>query len=115
LIWLFIIYYIKSKKDIILFILLYTKIQGEKLTKKNKITRVSLTGGLIGALTTNPKKALENEIDKANQDGWSAIHFESHKTTNLFIMFLQIIVLILTVGLFTWGGGYLILFEKESL
>lgn len=71
-------------------------------------------GGLIGALTTNPRKALADKIDKNNQEGWNAIHIEPHRTTNLFILVLQILVLLLTLGLFTWGGGYLILFEKET-
>ncbi len=84
------------------------------MAKKNKVTRVSLMGGLIGALTTNPRKALENEIDKQNQEGWNAIHIDPHRTTNLFIWVLQLVVLVITFGLFTWGGGYLILFERDA-
>ena len=85
------------------------------MAKNNKIVRISLMGGLIGAITTNPRKALESAIDKANQEGWNAIHIESHRTTNLFIFLLQLIVLVITFGLFTWGGGYLVLLEKEAL
>ena len=84
------------------------------MARKNKVTRISLMGGLIGALITNPRKALEDEIDKGNQGGWSAIHIEPHRTTNSFIWVLQLAVLVLTLGLFTWGGGYLILFDKEA-
>jgi len=83
------------------------------MLKKNMVTRVSLMGGLIGALATNPRKALENEIDKANREEWNAIHIEPHITTNLFVWILQLLVLALTLGLFTWGGGYLVLFERE--
>ena len=83
------------------------------MAKKNRVSRVTLMGGLIGALTTNPRKALENEINKLNKEGWNAIHIDQHRTTNLFIWVLQILVLVLTLGLFTWGGGYLILFEKD--
>ena len=83
------------------------------MAKMNKIARISLMGGLIGALTTNPRKALESAIDKANEEGWNAIHIESHRTTNLFVFFLQLIVLVVTLGLFTWGGGFLVLLEKE--
>ncbi|MBU1168163.1 MAG: hypothetical protein KKD44_01225 [Proteobacteria bacterium] len=89
----------------------------EDLSKSNninKVSRISLMGGLIGALTTNPKTALENEIYRNNQKGWKAIHIKNHSTTNLFIWLLQLIVLLLTFGLFSWGGGYLVLFEKES-
>lgn len=83
------------------------------MAKKNKILRISLMGGLIGALTTNPRKALEDAIDLENQSGWSAIHIDAHKTTNLFIALLQLIVLLLTFGLFTWGGGYMVLLERD--
>jgi hypothetical protein len=50
------------------------------MAKKNKVARISLMGGLIGALTTNPRKALEDEIDKGNNEGWNAIHIEPHYT-----------------------------------
>ena len=83
------------------------------MRKKNMVARVSLMGGLIGMISTNPKKALEGCIDKANEEGWNAIHIEPHSTTNIFVMFVQVLVLICTLGLFTWGGGYLILLEKE--
>lgn len=39
-------------------------------------------GGLLGALLTNPRKALEDTIDKGNQEGWNAIHIEPHGTIN---------------------------------
>lgn len=80
--------------------------------KRNKVIRLSLSGGLIGLLTTNPRKALDDAIDKANQDGWCAVQIQSHRTTNLLIMFAQIIVLLLTLGLWTWGSGYLVLMER---
>ncbi len=85
------------------------------MPKKNKVVRISLMGGLIGALTTNPRKALENEIDKGNNEGWNAIHIEPHSTTNLFVGALQLVALVCTLGLWTWGGGYLVLFEKEVM
>ncbi len=82
--------------------------------KKNKVSRISLMGGLIGVLITNPRQALEDEINRANEHGWNAIHIEPHRTTNLFIAILQFVVLIVTIGLFTWGGGYIVLFEKDK-
>ena len=85
-----------------------------RMAKKNKVSRIFLSGGLIGALTTNPRKALEAEIDRANQEGWNALQIQHHGTTNLFIWVLQMTVLLLTIGLWTWGGGYLILFERDA-
>ena len=83
------------------------------MSKKNKVVRISLMGGLIGALTTNPRKALEEAIDKENNEGWNAIHIEPHSTANLLVWVLQLVVLVCTLGLWTWGGGYMVLFEKE--
>ena len=85
------------------------------MAKKNKVVRVDLTGGFIGAFSTNPRKALEEAIDKGNNDGFNAIYIMPHSTTNAFIFLLQILLLLCTLGLYTWGGGYMILFEKEVL
>lgn len=84
------------------------------MEKKNRIVRIALMGGLLGAILTNPRKALEDEIDTANQQGWNAIHIEPHRTTNLFIWVIQILVLLLTLGLWTWGAGYLVLLERDA-
>jgi len=82
--------------------------------KLNKIVRISLSGGIIGAIFTNPRKALDDILLKNNRDGWNAHQIMSHKSSNEFILLIQIIVLIMTLGLWTWGSGYFILFEKES-
>ena len=84
------------------------------MSKVNKVARISLSGGLIGALTTNPRKVLDDTIDKHNQDGWNAVYFAEHKTSNLFVLFLQILVLVCTLGLWTFGAGYMVLFEKAT-
>ena len=81
--------------------------------KTNKVVRVSLSGGLIGLLTTNPRRALDNMIDKHNQEGWNAVYFSNHTDTNLLVTFLRLMVLICTGGLWTWGAGYLVLFERQ--
>ena len=83
--------------------------------KANKVVRISLSGGIIGLLTTNPRRALDNAIDKHNQDGWNAVYFSEHKQTNILAVILQIVVLICTLFLWTFGAGYLILFEKEKI
>lgn len=81
--------------------------------KKNKVGRISLSGGIIGLLTTNPRRALEDHIEKSNADGWHATHIEPHTTNNLLVTAAQFAVLIMTLGLWTWGAGYIVLFEKE--
>ena len=84
------------------------------MSKINKVVRISLSGGLIGALTTNPRKALEDRIEKENKNGWNALYFSEHKTSNLFIAILQFVVLVLTLFIWTFGAGYMILFEKDA-
>ena len=84
------------------------------MAKVNKVVRVALSGGIIGALFTNPRKSLDDVIDKNNQDGWNAIYFSEHRTSNLFIWLLQLIVLFATLLLWTFGAGYMVLFEKET-
>ena len=64
-------------------------------------------------LTTNPRKALDEAIESGNQDGWNAIYFSEHKTSNLLIVLVQILVLVFTLFLWTFGAGYMILMEKE--
>lgn len=78
----------------------------------NKIVRISLAGGLIGLLTTNPRGALERTITRANEEGWRTVQVVPHSDTNLFVLILKLAVLILTLGLWTWGAGYLVVLEK---
>ena len=82
--------------------------------KKNKVIRIALMGGLLGMLLTNPRNALQKSMDAHNNEGWYAKEIVPHSTSNLFVLILQVVVLILTIGLFTFGAGYLILFERED-
>lgn len=83
------------------------------MAKKNKIRRISLAGGIVGALFTNPRKALDDMIDKENQDGWNAHQILPHATLNILVKAFQIAVLVCTLGIWTFGSGYLVLFERE--
>ena len=87
---------------------------GEIMKKINKMVRISLAGGIIGLIFTNPRKALDKIIEKNNEDGWNAIYYTTHSESNLIIILIQWLVLIFTLGLWTFGAGYLILFEKEK-
>ncbi|MCR5085016.1 MAG: hypothetical protein K6A65_05895 [Succinivibrionaceae bacterium] len=82
--------------------------------RANKVERVALMGGLIGLLLTNPRGALDKALVRANTDGWHCRQILPHSTSNLFIMILSMICLCLTLGLWTFGAGYLLLLEKES-
>ena len=83
------------------------------MAKINKVVRISLSGGLVGLLTTNPRRALDARIDQENQAGWNAVYFLPHTDTNLLVGVLRLAVLACTLFLWTWGAGCLILFERE--
>ncbi len=79
----------------------------------NKVVRISLSGGLIGLLTTNPRRAIDAAVDKGNQDGWRCHQILPHSSRNMLVVVVQLAVLLLTLGLWTWGAGYILLFEKQ--
>ena len=81
--------------------------------KTNKVVRIALMGGLLGMLLTNPRGALDKALAQANSEGFYCRQIVPHSTTNLFIRILQIVCLMCTLGLWTFGAGYLLLLEKE--
>ena len=80
----------------------------------NKIVRIELTGGIIGMLFTNPRRALDKEVQNQNEDGWECHQIMPNPAPNIFVKILQLVVLILTIGIYTWGAGFLILFKKPA-
>ena len=84
------------------------------MTKVNKIERVALSGGLIGLFTTNPKRAIERVLEANNAEGWTCRQIIPHSTSNFGVVIFQLIVLLCTLGLWTFGAGYLLLMEKEQ-
>ena len=84
-----------------------------RASRVNRVDRISLSGGLVGMLLTNPRRALDNKIKQENADGWRIVQIMPHKEANLFVFFLQILVLCLTLLLWTWGAGYLLVLEKD--
>ena len=81
--------------------------------KANKVVRVSLSGGLVGLLGTNPRKALEDAMQEHNVKGWNCHQVIPHEGRNWLVGLVQGIVLILTLGIWTFRPGYLLLLEKD--
>lgn len=78
----------------------------------NKVVRIGLAGGLIGALVTNTKSAFEKAINEANAEGWNLAEVVPLSGTNLFMLLIRVFLLLITLGLFTLGSNYLLVFEK---
>ena len=77
----------------------------------NIVRRASFRGGLIGLFTGNSKRrTLERGIQQLNFDGYQVVLLEEDNW-GLLGRLLSIILLIITLGLFTVEPGYLIIGE----
>lgn len=79
----------------------------------NKVVRIGLAGGLIGAMITNTRSAFDKAIAQENQLGWNLCHVEAVGANNLIMLIIRVIILVLTLGLFTLGANYILIFEKD--
>lgn len=75
---------------------------------KSRIDVINLQGGIIGALLTNPLGALRKRAALLDDNGYRIHQVLPHRTTNLLMAILQIVVLALTLGLWTFGAGYIV-------
>lgn len=82
--------------------------------KRNKIDEVSFIGGLIGFIFVNPRSVIDARVKEANDHGWTLVDFQKSTGNNLLINVLRVLLLIFTLGLFTFGDGMFLAFEKEE-
>ena len=82
--------------------------------KRNKIDEITFIGGLIGWLMVNPKATIDNRVAEANKAGWTVVNIIPGGEQNALLRLLRIIVLFVTLGLFTFGDGVYVIFEKEE-
>jgi hypothetical protein len=82
--------------------------------KRNKIDEITYIGGLIGWLVVNPKATIDNRVAEANKAGWTVVNIISGGEQNALLRLLRIVVLVVTLGLFTFGDGVYVIFEKEE-
>ncbi|MCA9744315.1 MAG: hypothetical protein H6695_02420 [Deferribacteres bacterium] len=81
----------------------------------NMVLKVNLKGGLIGFLLDNPRKTLQEKLLVANRNGWKVIQVIPDTTGNLFVYIFRLILLIVTLSLYTQANGYLIILEKKQI
>ena len=82
--------------------------------KRNKIDEITFIGGLIGWLAVNPKATIDNRVAEANKAGWTVVNIIPGNEQNALLRLLRIVVLVVTLGLFTFGDGVYVIFEKEE-
>jgi len=80
---------------------------------QNKVINVTLTGGIIGALVSSPKNRLNTKIGAVNEEGWKVIQIIPANSGNIFLTIGRIILLIITLFLYTKENGYYVVLEKK--
>lgn len=83
------------------------------LSKENKVIRVNFSGGLIGLVFGSHKGKLQKEIDEQNKSGWNYVD-SLPDDPNLVLIILRLLLLTVTLGLWTLGVGYILIFERPK-
>lgn len=78
----------------------------------NKVVNVTLTGGLIGLFTASPQSSLNNRIKKENANGWRVVQVIPADSGNIFLYIFRLLLLVITLFLFTTANGYYVVLEK---
>ena len=81
------------------------------MQKTNQVVRVSFSSGLLGLLVGSSRGKLEAVIQKHNKEGWNLAEIVPDNP-NLIILVLRVLLLLLTLGLWTLSSGYLLIMEK---
>jgi hypothetical protein len=81
--------------------------------KQTKVVNVTLTGGIIGILSLSPLNTLNKIIKREGANGWSVIQIIPAESGNIFLTILRLLVLVLTIFLYTTVNGYYIVMEKK--
>ena len=81
---------------------------------ENKIVNVRLTGGILGLLFSSPQTKLDNAIKDANAKGWRVRQVIPAVSGNIFLWLLRLILLIVTLLLFTTANGFYIVLERDK-
>jgi hypothetical protein len=85
-----------------------------KIKTMNKIVNVTLTGGIIGLLSASPQNSLNDIIKKENDNGWIVIQVIPAASGNIFLFIFRLLILILTLFLYTPVDGYYVIMEKNK-
>lgn len=81
------------------------------MLKTNKVVRISYSGGLLGLLFGSARGKLEKLLSEHNKAGWNLAEVVPDNP-NLLIWVVRIIILVLTLGLWTLSNGYLLILER---
>lgn len=80
----------------------------------NKVVNVTLIGGIIGLFVVSPQNSLNSRIRKENAQGWRVIQIIPAASGNIFLFALRLLILMITLFLYSPSDGYYIVMEKSD-
>lgn len=78
--------------------------------KTNKVVRIRYSGGLLGLFFGSARGKLEKALEQHNREGWNLAEVVPDNP-NLIIWLVRLVLLIVTLGLWTLSNGYLLILE----
>jgi hypothetical protein len=82
------------------------------MAKINAVERINYAGGLLGLFFGSSKGKLGAKVLDMNSQGWN-LHLIHQEQLNLVWLMIRLIILFLTLGLWTIGNSELLIFEKD--
>jgi hypothetical protein len=83
------------------------------MAKANQIERIFYAGGLYGIIFGSSRGKLQAKVEEMNARGWS-LHLIHEDKSNLLIVLFKILILIMTLFIWTIGSSELLVFEKDK-
>jgi len=88
------------------------EVSAQQTIQLNKVVNVTLVGGIIGLIGVRPNNALNSRIKKENANGWKVIQVIPSSSGNLLLSLLRVVLLIITLFLYTTADGYYVIMER---
>ena len=79
----------------------------------NQVERITYAGGLYGLIAGSSKGKLQTKIEEMNAKGFN-LHFIHAESLNALHLLFRLLILALTLGIWTLGSSELLIFEKRS-
>ena len=83
------------------------------MSKSNQVERITYAGGLYGLIAGSSKGKLQAKVEEMNVRGWN-LHLIHSESLNILHLLFRLLILVLTLGIWTLGNSELIIFEKNN-
>jgi hypothetical protein len=83
------------------------------MKKRNEVVRINYSGGLYGLIAGSTKGKLQAKMDEMNNRGYNFV-FAMEDGMNILLLLIRLLILMLTLGIWTLGSSEILVFEKED-